>query len=219
MKIINNIKTIVLAFIIKWLLQILFKLNKIVIQGENHLQNLINSKKPIMVCVWHGRLLFPCWYIRQKTTNLYAIAGKHNDAEIMAQILNGWGYGLIRGSTRKGGKAVVQKMEEIFQNAGIIAVTNDGPKGPARIAKAGSTRIAIKHNVQIITVTGSATSYWQINSWDKFMLPRPFGKIHLIVSPPLEITNKLKTADEEIQILSDFLNLYQDEADKQTSKL
>ena len=215
----KQIKIIIISFISKWLFQVLFYLNKIVIIGEEHLLSLINSGKPIMVCVWHGRLLFPSWYIRLKTTNLHAIASRHSDAEIMARILNNWGYGLIRGSTRKGGKAVVQKMAEIFKGAGIVAVTNDGPKGPPRIAKAGSTGLALKYNVQIITITGSATKYWQMKSWDRFMLPKPFGKIQLIVSPPLDITKELKTAEEEVQLLSDFMNLYQDEADRLTGKI
>ena len=215
----KQIKITIISFIGKWLFQILFYLNKIVINGEEHLLSLINSGKPIMVCVWHGRLLFPSWYIRLKTTNLHAIASRHTDAEIMARILNNWGYGLIRGSTRKGGKAVVQKMAEVFKNAGIVAVTNDGPKVPPLIAKAGSTGLALKYNVQIITITGSATKYWQMKSWDRFMLPKPFGKIQLIVSPPLNITEELKTAEEEVQHLSDFMNKYQDEADRLTGKI
>ena len=215
----KQIKIIIISFIGKWLFQILFYLNKIVINGEKHLLSLINSGKPIMVCVWHGRLLFPSWYIRLKTKNLHAIASRHTDAEIMARILNNWGYGLIRGSTRKGGKAVVQKMAAVFKSGGVIAVTNDGPKGPPRIAKAGSTGLALKYNVQIITITGSATKHWQMKSWDRFMLPKPFGKIQLIVSPPLSITEELKTAEEEVQHLSDFMNQYQDEADRLTGKI
>ena len=215
----KQIKIIIISFIGKWLFQVLFYLNKIVINGEEHLLSLINSGKPIMVCVWHGRFLFPSWYIRLKTTNLYAIASRHSDAEIMARILNNWGYGLIRGSTRKGGKAVVQKMAAVFKSAGIVAVTNDGPKGPPRIAKAGSTGLALKNNVQIITITGSATNYWQMKSWDRFMLPKPFGRIDIIVSPPLEIATPPANNEEEVKLLSDYMNHYQDEVDRMTGKI
>ena len=58
---------------------------------------------------------------RFKVKNLYAIASKHPDAEIMARILKNWGYGLIRGSSKKRGKIVIQEMNEIFHNNGIIA--------------------------------------------------------------------------------------------------
>ena len=215
----KKIKIILTSLIGQWLLQILFWLNKIEVKGEKNLLNLINSNKPVMVCVWHGRLVFPSWYLREKTTNLHAIAGRHTDAEIMARILRRWGYGLIRGSTRKGGKAVVQKMADVFKNAGIVAVTNDGPKGPPRVAKAGSTGLALKYNVKIVTITGSATKFWQMKSWDRSMLPKPFGTIHIIVSLPLDISEKPDTTDEEVKLLSDFMNQYQDEADRLTSKI
>ena len=215
----KKIKITLSSFFGRWLFQILFKLNKIEVTGEENLINLINSGRPIMVCVWHGRLVFPSWYLRLKTTNVHAIASRHTDAEIMARILRRWGYGLIRGSTRKGGKAVVQKMANVFKKAGIIAVTNDGPKGPPRIAKAGSTGLALKYNVQIVTITGSATKFWQMKSWDRSMLPKPFGTIQLIVSSPLNISAKPETADEEVKLLSDFMNQYQDEADRLTGKI
>ena len=215
----KKIKITLTSFFGQWLFQILFKLNKIEVKGEENLINLINSGKPVMVCVWHGRLVFPSWYLRLKTTNVHAIASHHTDAEIMARILRRWGYGLIRGSTRKGGKAVVQKMAEAFKNAGIIAVTNDGPKGPPRVAKAGSTGLALKYNVQIVTITGSATKFWQMKSWDRSMLPKPFGTIHIIVSPPLDISEKPDTTDEEVKLLSDFINQYQDEADRLTGNI
>ena len=212
-------KTIFFSIIGRWILQLLFLFNKVKIKGENNLIKLIKSKEPMMVCVWHGRLLFPSWYIRLKTINLHAIASWHPDAEIMARILNFWGYNLIRGSTKKGGKKVVMKMDEIFKKGGVMAVTNDGPKGPAQIAKAGSLGVAIKNNVKIITITGSATKYWQLKSWDSFLLPKPFGKIQLVISSPLEIRDKPATAKEEVQMLTDFMNKYQDEADRLAEKL
>ena len=169
-------KSKLIPLIGRWIIQILFFLNKVTIKGEENLLKLIQSGDPVMLCVWHGRLLFPSWYIRHHTT-LHIISSRHADSEILAHILRHWGYRLIRGSTKKGGVRVIKEMTEIFKKGGIIAVTNDGPKGPARIAKSGSVGLAIKNNVQIITVTGSATKYWQMKSWDRFMLPKPFGKI------------------------------------------
>ena len=214
----SKCKILLLSFLGRWIFQILFFLNKVSIKGEENLLRLIKSGKPVMLCVWHGRLLFPSWYIRLHTT-LHIISSRHEDSEILAHILKYWGYGLIRGSTKKGGMRVIREMTEIFKNGGIIAVTNDGPKGPSRIAKSGSIGLAIKNNVKIITVTGSATKYWKMKSWDHFMLPKPFGKIQIVVSTPMEITEKPSTIEKEVQLLSRFMNRYQDEADQLTKKI
>ena len=211
-------KTLFLSILGRWIFQALFSLNKISIKGEENLIQLIKSGEPVMLCVWHGRLLFPSWYIRHHTS-LHIISSRHADSELLAHILRHWGYGLIRGSTHKGGVRVIREMTEIFNRGEIIAVTNDGPKGPARIAKSGSIGLAIKNNVKIITVTGSATKYWQMKSWDRFMLPKPFGKIQIIVSSPMDITEKPSESEVEVQILSEFMNRYQDEADQLTGKI
>jgi len=215
----KNFKIEIFSLFGQFIIQVLFLLNKVNIHGRENIRQLVKAGKPVMVCVWHGRLLFPSWFLRFEITNLYAIASRHTDAEIMARILKRWGYGLIRGSTRKGGRAVVEKMASIFQQGGIVAVTNDGPKGPSRIAKAGSTALAMKYNTQVVTITGSASKYWQLKSWDKFMLPKPFGKIEIIVSPPLEIEVKPESTEAEVKLLSNFMNNYQNEADKLTGKI
>ncbi len=214
----TKLKAFLLSLLGRWVFQLLFFLNKVSVTGEENLLKLIKSGNPIMLCLWHGRLLFPSWYIRHHTT-LHIISSRHADSEILAHILRKWGYGLIRGSTKKGGISVIREMTKIFSNGGMIAVTNDGPKGPARIAKSGSIGLAIKNNVKIITVTGSATKYWQVKSWDRFMLPKPFGKIQIVVSAPMKITEQLSTSDDEVRFLSEFINYYQDKADRLTGKI
>jgi len=211
-------KSYLLSFFGRWIFQCLFLSNNISVKGEKNLLDAIKSEDPVMICVWHGRLLFPSWYIRRHTS-LHIISSRHPDSEILARILRHWGYKLIRGSTSKGGSRVIREMTKIFNNGGIIAVTNDGPKGPLRIAKSGSISLAFKKNIKIISVTGSATRYWQAKSWDQFMLPKPFGKIQIIVSPPLKIDSNPATTNEEVNLLTNFINQYQDEADRMAGKL
>ena len=208
----------VLSIIGRWLFQLLFFFNKVSIKGEDNLIKLLKSGEPIMLCVWHGRLLYPSWLIRFYA-KIHIVSSRHPDSEILGRILKKWGYSLIKGSTKKGGMKVIKEMTTIFNNGGMIAVTNDGPKGPPRIAKSGSLSLAIKKNVNIITVTGSASKYWELNSWDKTLLPKPFGEIQLIVSEPLEIRKKPKNSSEEVEILTSFMNIHQNEADRITGKI
>ena len=82
----------------------------------------------------------------------------------------------------------------------------------------GSTT-QIYENVDIITVTGSASRFWELNSWDKTLIPKPFGKIQLVVSKPLKIVKKPKDSKEEVDILTTFINIHQDVADNITGKI
>jgi len=204
----TKIKIFILSVLGRWLIQLLFSLNTIKIKGEEGFLKLLKSNKPIMICVWHGRLLFPSWYIRFKTTNLNAIASRHPDAEIMAQILKKWGYSLLRGSTKKGGKELIYQMDKTFKEGGIIAITNDGPKGPVRVAKLGSIGIALKNNANIITITGSCTKFWQMKSWDQFMLPKPFGTIQIVISESIQTSN-INDLSNEQETITSFINKYE----------
>ena len=115
---------------------------------------------------------------------------------------------------------MIKEMSRIFNLSAtnIVAVTNDGPKGPARIAKSGSLALALKKNVQIITITGTASSVKIFKSWDRFCIPKPFSTIYLNIAPAFEMPSDQLTLEEKTQHLSDYINKYQDEIDELSSK-
>ena len=81
----------------------------------------------------------------------------------------------------------------------IICITNDGPKGPRHIAKKRSLEIAKQYNAQIIAISGDSTKKWVLNTWDKFYLPKPFGKITINIAPIYEYQpNLVETVSEYI---------------------
>ena len=184
------------AFILKWLgygvLNFIYKTNKFEVHGLENLKAAQDEKRPIMLCVWHGRMLYPIFYVAKNKIKTWAIASPHQDGYIMAQILKKWGVSIIEGSSNKKSKNVINQMREIFQNdsGAIIAITNDGPKGPRHIAKENSLKIAKEYNAQIITITGDSTKKWTFKTWDHFYLPKPFGKIIINIAPVYESKNE-----------------------------
>ena len=190
------------------------------IRGEEHFNKVLASGKPIMLCVWHGRFSFPAFWLAKNHIHAYAIASRHGDAVIISRIFQRWGFDLIRGSSSrgskdKGGRNVIREMNRIFDSPGtnIIAVTNDGPKGPPRIAKPGSLAIALKKDVQIITISGTASSYKTFGSWDRFRIPKPFSTVYLNIAPLLEMPSEKLSSEKEVKYLSDYINKNQDEVD------
>ena len=106
--------------------------------------------------------------------------------------------------------ADTDKMEMIFCSGedNWIGVTNDGPKGPIQIAKPGSIKTAIKSKANIVSITGSSSKAWRFNTWDEFMLPKPFSTIIINISKPLQITD-----DYNLNDINDFINKEQLKAD------
>ncbi|MFQ6674128.1 MAG: hypothetical protein ACE5GH_05010, partial [Fidelibacterota bacterium] len=68
----------------KPVLSLLFRLNRHHIVNEGALKKALASDRPVMICCWHGRLLFPFYFLRGH--GYYAVAGLHEDAEIISQL-------------------------------------------------------------------------------------------------------------------------------------
>ena len=168
------------------------------------------TSRPILVCCWHNNFLLVARYFKKISLKIWAVSSTHRDSQIMADILNTWNFKLIKGSSTRGWRNVLKSMIKLFRvDNSIVAVTNDGPKGPPFVAKKGSVALALKNNVQIIAVSGTATKYWSLPSWDKTIIPKPFSIIHVQFSDPF--IDKIDSTVSENVAISDYMNKnYQD---------
>ena len=76
-----------------------------------------------------------------------------------------------------------------IRNGVDIGITPDGPKGPRHEVHDGIIAMAQKTKVKIVLVEIKPSWFWQINSWDKFVIPKPFGTINYYISQPIDIDN------------------------------
>jgi len=101
------------------------------------------------------------------------------DGEIVAKIALRSGWNVVRGSSSKGGMEALKKMITNLKENKLAAHIVDGPKGPPGIVKPGVIRLAHATNAVIVPFSVSADKAWYFNSWDKFLLPKPFSKVIL----------------------------------------
>ena len=173
------------------------------IHNEKKFKKYQLSDKPILLCSWHSRFLFVARFFKSSRINIWGISSSHRDSEIMAKILLKWNWKLIRGSSTRGWSHVIRTMKSKLKNAtSIIAITNDGPRGPAKIAKPGSIKLALQHNAYIMSMSCCASKYWKIPSWDQTMIPKPFSTIHVKFDEPMNY----EKAKNEVDALNNYLN-------------
>ena len=171
----------------RWIIPGLLALNRWVVRGEEFLTEARAGDRPVLVGFWHGRLLYAAWHLRSYGTT--TLVSHSWDGEIIARILRGWGLSTIRGSSRRGSETALRRMMRAMeQPQTLMAITMDGPIGPARIAKPGSLALATKKHAILIPMSGSASRYWTFRkSWDQFQLPMPFGRVVIQFGPPITI--------------------------------
>tara|TARA_Y100001960_G_C14132962_1_gene567769 strand:- start:120 stop:587 length:468 start_codon:yes stop_codon:yes gene_type:complete len=143
----------------------------------------------------------------------YALAGHHRDANRIAIILSSWGFKLIRGSSSSGGKDVIKKIITLFKKNKTICITNDGPRGPIHIAKPGAIKIAMELNAIILPITGISKHFWKLNSWDRFVLPKPFSTIYLKIGPEIKYKKDSLSSSYCSELISNNLNKLQNDND------
>jgi lysophospholipid acyltransferase (LPLAT)-like uncharacterized protein len=138
--------------------------------------------------------------------NFYAIAGTHEDAEIISRIATKWGWNMMRGSSKEKGDVAYKNMINALKKPGnAVFITPDGPTGPARVPKPGGIRAAQATNAAIIPISVHSTRRWGFTNWDTFYLEKPFGKIYIQYGEPIFFEKK-QDFDECSQILIEKMN-------------
>ncbi len=203
----ENLRISVLSWVGQIVLEMVLRTNRWIVHGEDHLRNSRTSGRPTLLLTWHGRLSYCSFFLHRANLPSWTVASRHGDGAIMAKIVERWGFGLMRGSSRKGGREVLVKMNQVFKSEdNFVGLTSDGPKGPVHVAKPGSAALARKHHADIIAITGTSTRYWEAKSWDKFRIPKPFGTIQITIAAPLKYPKGDLSPDEESQLISEYLN-------------
>lgn len=161
--------------LLPWLLAPVYYLWLRTIRIKFHGHNAFSD--PVVYLFWHNRL-FPLIFTHRRR-GVVVLVSTHKDGELVARILRIFGFGLARGSaTREGSRAVRSAIEGIKRGRSV-AITPDGPRGPRYEFKEGAWRLATSLKVPVLYVGVAYSSYWELGSWDGFMLPRPFS--HCVV--------------------------------------
>lgn len=146
----------------------------------------------VIMCFWHGRfpLAHALWAFGRGVPKAKMLVSRSREGEIAGYASRTVGAELIRGSAAKGGqqKGGVEAVREMVRHidaGGAIALTPDGPRGPRMRAKVGPVQVAKIAEVPIICLAWATR--WRIvfQSWDRFVLPLPFGRGALVWGGPI----------------------------------
>jgi lysophospholipid acyltransferase (LPLAT)-like uncharacterized protein len=130
---------------------------------------------------WHSELFISPQVYRKlrKKQATSAIISQHYDGELIAKTLSFLKVLSLRGSSKKGAKAVLIAAIHALKNGFSVMITPDGPKGPRHSMSDGAVALAIRSKLPIMVVNYQAQNYWQLKSWDKFTIPKPFTQLDI----------------------------------------
>jgi lysophospholipid acyltransferase (LPLAT)-like uncharacterized protein len=143
------------------------------------------SRRPFIFSLWHGHLLPLLWF--HKGEGVSILISEHRDGELIARTAQWLGYGLIRGSTTRGAERALLSLVRELESGREVAITPDGPRGPARRFAPGALIAAQRSGAPILPVAASANRAWRLGSWDRFVIPKPFARITIAYGDPTTV--------------------------------
>ena len=167
-----------------------------VVNRETGVERLRRERRPIVFALWHGDLL-PLLY-QHRGEGVSVLISEHRDGELIARVAESLGFRTVRGSTTRGASRALVGLARELRDGHDIAVTPDGPRGPARSFAPGALIAAQRARAPVIAVGLSAKRAWRLASWDRFVIPKPFSRICIAYSEPvlLDVANPRAAAQE-----------------------
>jgi lysophospholipid acyltransferase (LPLAT)-like uncharacterized protein len=173
--------------------------------------SLRDARRPFIFSLWHGQLLPLLWHHRNE--NIAVLISEHRDGELVARVADSLGYRLIRGSTSRGGERALLGLVRDLREGREVAVTPDGPRGPARKYAPGALIAAQRAGAPILPIAAHAARAWRLKSWDRFMIPKPFAKVIVAYGNPEEVkAPDARSAARQSAVFEDLMNATTDAA-------
>jgi len=157
--------------------------------------------KPAIYSFWHRAVFSAAWiWQRQK---IAVMVSRSFDGEYIARIIEKFGFVAVRGSSSRGGAEALLGMREELAKGEAVAFTIDGPRGPKYKAKPGPVRLSRATGLPMIAFYVGLSDAWILNTWDDFMIPKPFSKALGRISRTMQVpvdANDAQIADFHNQL-------------------
>ena len=173
---------------------------KKIVRPEIELNILKRGHVPIYAS-WHQRF-FPGITFFETRRPISIMISQSRDGELVAKIAHLLGYHAIRGSSSRGGRKALYEICEMARQGYKVGHIVDGPRGPFGIVKPGLVKIAQYSEMPILPIIISSEKKWVFNSWDRFMIPKPFSRIIIRFGDEIYVPKNLKSSDFEEKRLS-----------------
>ena len=140
--------------------------------------------------LWHNRLLVFPLVLRGFFPERHgaALISASRDGDLLADAVQRFGYDVVRGSSSRLGASAILQLGEVLASHGDVVITPDGPRGPAYELGPGIIFLAQKTGAPVLPVNMEYSSCWRIKSWDRFIVPRPFAKVRVIIGAPHRVS-------------------------------
>jgi lysophospholipid acyltransferase (LPLAT)-like uncharacterized protein len=170
------------------------------IDGARHFDEILASGRAPIIAFWHGRILPAAWFFRGR--GVVALTSANFDGQWIARIIERFGNRTVAGSSSRGGMRALLELKREVERGHPAGFALDGPRGPARVAQPGAVWLAGATGCPLLPFHAEASRSWEVSSWDRTQVPKPFSRVAIAIAPPLLVGG---TGDDQIKTGGDAL--------------
>jgi lysophospholipid acyltransferase (LPLAT)-like uncharacterized protein len=141
------------------------------------------NERPMVWAFWHRCLIVATHRFQKR--DIAVLTSRSFDGEVISRIIEKFGYGAVRGSSRRGALGAVLGARRELEAGRAVAFTVDGPLGPLYQAKPGPVLLSRMTGVRIIAFHIAVERAWTLGTWDRMIVPKPFSRAVVHFSAPL----------------------------------
>jgi len=154
-------------------------------EHEERWRPLYEARRPHVFLLWHEVLLPLLWHHRRQ--DIAIVVSENRDGQYLADFAVSLGYRAVRGSSSRGAARALLGAVRELQSGRAVAFTPDGPRGPRRELKPGVVAAAQRGGGVIVPIHARADRAWRLDSWDRFLIPKPAARITIAYGRPFEV--------------------------------
>ncbi|ESQ82751.1 hypothetical protein AEAC466_16560 [Asticcacaulis sp. AC466] len=182
-------------------LKFCYKTTRWQVEGQTPVEQIWDGRGPVVLMFWHGRLhLGHASWPRPRAQPVCVLASMSKSGDVSMKINTRFGYHSIRGSSAKKSdptknKGGAQAFRDLIRwirgdkdtGGRCVAMTPDGPRGPARVMTEGSLKLSQMSQAPLVLLGQSTRNYLEFNTWDRMRIPLPFTRGAMVwgVLPPV----------------------------------
>lgn len=154
--------------------------------------------------LWHNRLLIFPLVLRRFLPQRHgaALISASRDGDLFADVVQRFGYYVIRGSSSRLGASAILRLTEMLASGRDVVITPDGPRGPAYELSPGIVFLAQKSGAAVVPMNLEYSRCWRLGSWDRFIVPRPFTKVRVLINRPHRVRSTATREEFESERLA-----------------
>lgn len=178
-----------------FVITVIGKTLKYEVEDRENFEAIERANKIPIYTFWHNRIFAGTYFFKKR--GIILMSSQSFDGEYIARFIQRLGYGVVRGSSTRGGVSALVEMIRLMKSGLPMGFSIDGPKGPKYVAKMGACLLAKKTGNPVMPFVLESRKYWEIGSWDKLQIPKPFSKVKIIIAPPIYISEDANNEELE----------------------